>query len=122
MSATERRERLIRYLCMNGITTSKELARELEVSERTILRDVSLLSRNKPITTIAGKEGGIYITDYKRIHLLYLKDEEIILLEKIHSNLDLSIREILSPDEISLLYNMISLYKSPKKTDAQYSL
>lgn len=113
MSATERREKLIRYLCMNGITTAKELASVLEVSERTILRDISLLSRNKPITSTTGRYGGIYITDYKKIDLLYLKDEEIALLEKIHSNLDIPIRESLSSDEISLLCDMISFYKSP---------
>lgn len=113
MNATERREKLVRYLCMNGITTSKELARELEVSERTILRDVSLLSCSKPITTITGKDGGIYITDHKKIHLLYLKNEEIALLEKIASNLHLPTCDLLSPDEISLLYDMIAFYKSP---------
>ena len=117
MNATERREKLIRYLCMNGITTSKELARELEVSERTILRDVSLLSRSKPITTNTGKDGGIYITDRKRIHLLYLKDEEIALLEKIYSHPDDPIHEFLSNEDLSLLYNMICLYKTPHNKD-----
>ena len=102
---------------MNGITTSKELARELEVSERTILRDVSLLSRSKPITSNTGKGGGIYITDRKRVHLLYLKDEEISLLEKIYSNSDSPIHEFLSNEELSLLYNMICFYKAPQNKD-----
>ena len=44
MYAVERREKLIRTLVLRGHTTVSELAMELEVSERTILRDIEKLS------------------------------------------------------------------------------
>ena len=114
MSSTERREKLIRYLCMNDRMKSKELARKLEVSDRTILRDVSLLSRSKPITATTGKDGGIYITDRKKINLLYLKNHEIDLLHKIYSNPNVPIKNLLSAEEMKLLEDIIKFYKSPE--------
>jgi len=44
MYAVERREKLIRTLVLRGQATVSELAMELEVSERSILRDIETLS------------------------------------------------------------------------------
>ena len=67
---------------------------------------------NKIPTT--GKDGGIYITDRKKINLLYLKNHEIDLLHKIYSNPNVPIKNLLSAEEMKLLEDIIKFYKSPE--------
>jgi predicted DNA-binding transcriptional regulator YafY len=61
--------------------TTKELARELEVSSRTILRDLDALSAmGIPVVAERGKNGGWRLLDEYRKTLLALKKEEIASL------------------------------------------
>lgn len=56
--------RIVYYLLKNGHTTAQELAKELEVSIRTIYRDVDALSISGiPIFCTQGKGGGITLLD-----------------------------------------------------------
>lgn len=60
-----------------GRLTAVELARELEVSPRTILRDVDALSSaGVPIYTVQGVGGGIELVDHFRTRLTALTAEE----------------------------------------------
>ena len=69
--------RILYELLANGKTTAPALARKLEVSVRTIYRDVDALSAcGVPIYTIPGKSGGIALLDGYTIPKALLSDDE----------------------------------------------
>ncbi len=76
-----RADRLLSILMMlqsRGRMTAMELARELEVSERTIYRDVMALgSSGVPIVTEQGPGGGISLIERYRSDLTGLNEEEV---------------------------------------------
>ncbi|MGP4108637.1 helix-turn-helix transcriptional regulator [Virgibacillus sp. L01] len=93
-------ERLIKILIVlqHGETTStKTLANELEVSERTIHRDMESLSvAGIPVFSERGKAGGWRLIDEWKNKLSWLTEKEIISLflpasEKVLSDLNLNI-------------------------------
>lgn len=56
--------RILYYLLQNGRTTAPKLARELEVSVRTIYRDIdSISSAGIPIYVTTGRNGGIQLPE-----------------------------------------------------------
>lgn len=115
LNATERRERLIRILTLRGKTTVRELAIGLEVSERTILRDVDILSTNHPISAVAGRYGGVFILDTYKNQILYLLDDEIRLLKTILDEFDQYGSYTPTETELKQLQEMILLYQKPTK-------
>lgn len=55
---------LLLLLQNRGRLTARELARELEVSERTVLRDIDVLSSSGvPVYAVRGRDGGFEILD-----------------------------------------------------------
>jgi predicted DNA-binding transcriptional regulator YafY len=61
-----------------GKTTTFALAETLEVSRRTILRDVEALSiAGVPIHADAGHGGGVYLDEHYRVSLTGLKEAEV---------------------------------------------
>jgi len=60
MNAEERRKGIISFVSTRKHCTTSELAREFDVSTRTIKRDVIALSFLFPIYTKAGLAGGVY--------------------------------------------------------------
>ena len=69
---------LLMLLQSKGRLTAKELARELEVSERTIYRDVtSLGTSGVPVYTEPGPGGGISLLEHYRSDLTGLTSEEV---------------------------------------------
>lgn len=69
--------RILYELLANGKTTAPALARKLEVSVRTIYRDIDALSAcGVPIYTIPGKSGGIALLDGYTISKALLSDDE----------------------------------------------
>ena len=82
MNAVERRERLLQILALRGRSTFRALSEELGVSERTIMRDVDVLSTYKPVSVISGKHGGVFISDYSSFYNFSMKSYEIDLLQK----------------------------------------
>jgi predicted DNA-binding transcriptional regulator YafY len=69
---------LLMLLQTRGQTTAKVLAKKLEVSERTIYRDVNALSAaGVPVYGIAGPEGGYALLDSYRTNLTGLNESEV---------------------------------------------
>ena len=68
---------MLLVLQRRGRTTAQELAVRLEVTERTILRDVEVLSEaGVPIFTVRGAGGGIELMDGFQTHLTGLTTDE----------------------------------------------
>ncbi len=68
---------MLLVLQRRGRTTAGELAERLEVTERTILRDVEVLSEaGVPIFTVRGSGGGIELVDGFQTHLTGLTTDE----------------------------------------------
>lgn len=84
MDTSERRFRIMNYLCENRQTTMAILANLFGVSVRTIKRDIDALGYVIPIIIKQGRHtGGVYIMDGYRWDVLYLNVEETALLMKI---------------------------------------
>lgn len=68
---------MLLVLHRSGRTTAQALADRLEVSERTILRDVEALgAAGIPIFTTRGSNGGIELMDRFQTHLTGLTTDE----------------------------------------------
>lgn len=73
--------RILYYLLDKKQVTAVELSNQLEVSVRTIYRDLDVISQaGIPIYTTVGRSGGICIKDGYSLHHLLLSDEEKQLL------------------------------------------
>ena len=82
-----RADRLLSLLLLlqaRGQMTAGELAKELEVSERTIYRDINALSiAGVPVYGMSGPEGGYALLDNYRTHLTGLTEGEVRALSMI---------------------------------------
>ena len=118
LNATERREKLIRLLLMRGKTSAGVLAEELEVSERTVFRDVYALSRMYPITAIAGKEGGIFLAGNVDMRLK-LRKHEIHLLKKIITDVENNGFCSLDDEDLYLLKDIVRFFSGGEENNKQ---
>lgn len=112
MSAASRRNKLMRIIYSRGFETVQNLAEELNVSERTIRRDIDELSLTEPIYTQRGKyTGGVYLAVDKisKGNNSFLTNQEGKVLKKLlvfsekNSN-------ILTKDEKDILISIIKTY------------
>ena len=110
MSSAERRDRLIRILKMNGTVTVEYLSNRLQVSERTILRDITELSIRYPITTQAGRHGGVSLLHTSEPPKTVLPPSEIALLTKIIRQAENNGQATLTSEEISFLKEIVATY------------
>ncbi len=88
MTASERRQAILEVLSVRRYETRYNLAFEFSVNEKTIRRDIEILSLDYPIYTTQGQGGGIHVADNFKLGKSYLKDEQKELLEKILPTLD----------------------------------
>ena len=80
-TAYERRQELIDTLDICRHNTVANLAADFEVSEKTIRRDIEILTSVYPLETKQGRYcGGIYVPEWFHLHRKYLNDEQINLL------------------------------------------
>ena len=116
MKAAERRKAIMRILCRRRHDTIKNLAFEFEVSERTIRRDIEILSYTEPIYTQRGRyEGGVHIVDGYYFDRMYMSKEELSVLEKLHICAKEQRKCSLSSQELNILSHMIQLYTKPSR-------
>ena len=110
MDVHERRQRLIKILTLRGRTPISALARELEVSERTVMRDVDILSLTKPIYTLSGKHGGVCIRAEYAKRPPSLESFETELLQKILRECTKNGSVKLDSSELSVLSDIITQF------------
>lgn len=88
MRPNERRELLLESLLQRREDTIDNLASEFGVNERTIRRDIELLTSSYPLETIRGRYGGgVRVADWYRQDRRKLTPEQTALLDKLASTL-----------------------------------
>ena len=111
MGTAERRREIMRVLCRRRHETVKNLSFEFGVSERTILRDIGVLSITEPIYTQCGRyDGGVYVAEGYKTDRMYMTDSELTVLNKLlHTAKQGSVCN-LSASETKTLETLISQY------------
>ena len=111
LGTAERRTEIIRILSRRKHETIFNLAHEFGVSERTILRDIEVLSLNEPIYTQCGRYGGgVYISEDYVMNRMYMSQNELAVLQKILHLSKTNAKCILSTEESNTLQTIISQY------------
>ena len=104
MSTEARREEIIRILLVGTKTTVPKLAAQLSVSERTIHRDLLELTvdRGYPIDTETGRNGGVFMHDFKHAHKRIFSQIQIKALNTAIAAVD--------PETADILHTMLQTY------------
>lgn len=111
MGAAERRSALMKVLYIRRHDKIANLATEFGVSERTIRRDIEVLSLSEPIYTQCGRYGGgVYVMKGYSSHHLMLSPQETGVLEKILTNAQAKIHIELSSDDLYILKLLLQKY------------
>ena len=88
MGAAERRQQILDLLCQRRRETTSNLAEELGVSERTIRRDVEMLTLRYPIETVCGRYGGgVRMADWYKQDRRRLTPRQTALLRRLAAGL-----------------------------------
>ena len=109
MGTAERRLEILKYLCKARKATMPQLAEMFGVCLKTIQRDILEIEStfHVPLQVRSGKyTGGVYILDDYSFDRMYMLDEEIALLCKLHE----LAKSQLSSDETSLFNSIIKKY------------
>lgn len=114
MGTTERRNAILKALCRRRYETISNLAIEFDVSERTIRRDIEVLSFTEPVYTQPGRHGGVYVVDGYRMDRMYMSEEETGVLCKIRDTVAAKSTGLLLPGEYEVLERVIRTYTKPK--------
>lgn len=97
MDAVERRQQILELLCQRRKETMQNLAAELGVSERTIRRDVEILTRSYPLETVCGRYGGgVRVADWYHLDRQRMSPKQTALLRRLAADLrgeDLEVME-----------------------------
>ena len=114
MGTAERRNLILKTLCRRRHETIGNLAAEFGVSERTIRRDIEVLSCSAPIYTQTGRYcGGVYVVDGYTMDRMYMEEYEIAVLQKICALAEEQ-QELLSNHERSIIKRIIGNYSRPQ--------
>ena len=88
-SALDRRQQILEKLMLRRQDTVVNLAGEFGVNERTIRRDLCILSHDYPIRSIPGKGGGVRLPDgyYASTARRRLTEEQFAFLQRLADSL-----------------------------------
>ena len=64
MTATERREEIMKIMVARREENMQVLANELGVTDRTIRNDILVLTADHPLETVRGNGGGVRLADW----------------------------------------------------------
>ena len=110
----ERRSEIMKILCRRRSETVYNLAFELGVSERTVRRDIEILSLSEPIYTQSGRYGGgVYVDESYSMSRMYMTESELSVLQKLADMADGNISCNLDDSERIILHSIISSYTKP---------
>ena len=87
-SAIERRQRIVEILNERRFERVDNLAYELNVNERTIRRDILVLSCSYPIDTKQGNGGCVYVQEGFDLYERYLTEKQFQVLEELKSTVN----------------------------------
>ena len=105
MNPAERRQKLLKVLCLRRHDTYDNLATEFDVCKETIRHDIAELMRSYPIETVRGRYGGgVRVADWYHLNRKSLSQKQTALLRKL--------REQLAGDDLDTL-NSILLQFAP---------
>ena len=97
VDAVERRQQILELLCQRRKDTMQNLAAELGLSERTIRRDVEILTRSYPLETVCGRYGGgVRVADWYHLDRQRMSPKQTALLRRLAADLrgeDLEVME-----------------------------
>lgn len=114
MGTAERRKEIMRLLCVRRHDTISNLAYEFGVSERTIARDIDILSSTEPIYTQCGRyHGGVYVIDNYYMDRMYMTASELTVLHKFAALAQESLPCSLNNNEKNILNELIKQYTKP---------
>ena len=121
METAERRMAILKLLCRRRHETISNLAEQFGVSERTVRRDIEILSLSEPIYTQTGRYGGgVYVTDNFTMDRMYFKDDEIEVMNKILGCVEKGTECNLLNEEVRLLKRIVKEYTKPSlKTERE---
>ncbi len=115
MGALERRRSLLKLLCRRRRETVSNLAMEFNVSERTIRRDIAVLSLDEPIYTQTGRyAGGVYVLDDYNLDKMYFKSEEENIIRKILCCIKEKTFGLITDEDVKILESLLRDYSKPK--------
>ncbi len=109
MEAEIRRKEILRHLCVCRFDTVQNMAALFSVSERTIRRDINILSFYEPIYTKTGRySGGVYIAEDYKMDRLFFTDSQVTLLNKIYEYIDSFSKNHFSAEEKETFKRLIN--------------
>lgn len=114
MGTSERRNAIMRILCRRRHETVSNMASEFGVSERTIRRDIEILSLSEPIYTQSGRYGGgIYVTENYNIDRMYFTDQEAVVFVKLLKYINEKCSNDFSNEDIETINSIANEYIKP---------
>lgn len=113
MDVSTRRKNILEILCRRRFETIHNLAVELEVSDRTIQRDVFLLSLTEPIYTRVGRYGGVYVVESFYLNKRYFTNDELGTMKKTIKILELNRIKEFTEEDIRILKQISDIYTKP---------
>lgn len=116
MEQSERRDEIKRLLFLRRYETIDNLAKELNVSPRTIRRDLETLCLTEAIYTIPGRyTGGVYVLDDFDPYYKKFNDDEIKVITKLICYLECEKIKGFSAKEIVVLKILLQTYSKNKQ-------
>ena len=104
MGAAERRQELLKVLCLRRHDTCENLAQEFGVTSRTIQHDIQILIGSYPIETVRGRHGGVRVADWYHFYNRRLNPAQIELLCRL--------RSMLEGEDLQILNSILSQFSS----------
>ena len=115
MGAAERRNAIMKVLYMRRYDKIANLAMEFGVSERTIRRDIEILSLNEPIYTQCGRYGGgVYIMNGYFNNRITFTEQETNALVRILQKAEGDACCVILDTDIDTIKSMLEKYALPK--------